>query len=173
MTTTKSMTRERKTHVVTIAALIVALGIALGQKEGWRWGQSAPKEPPGPQDAIYGMLDAARAGNVAAYLACYSGGMQASLQQSVRESTEAGFAKYLRDSNAAIKGVAVSDPAAGQRQRGERARGIRLPGAKRGSDRAPGEGGRRVEDCTGGWGGAGQDADSIRNARTVDMSSIL
>lgn len=104
------MTKERKTHVLTIAALIVALGIALGQKEGWRWGQSAPKEPPSPQDAIYGMLDAARAGNVAAYLACYSGAIEASLQQSVRESTEAGFAKYLRDSNAAIKGVAVSDP---------------------------------------------------------------
>ena len=104
------MTRERKTHVLTIAALIVALGIALGQKEGWRWGQGTPKEPPSPQDAIYGMLDAARAGNVAAYLACYSGEMQASLRESVRESTEAGFAKYLRDSNAAIKGVAVSDP---------------------------------------------------------------
>jgi len=104
------MTKERKTHVLTIAALILALGIALGQKEGWRWGQGAPKEPPSPQDAIYGMLDAARAGNVAAYLACYSGSMQASLQQSVRESGEAGFAKYLRDSNAAIMGVAVSDP---------------------------------------------------------------
>jgi len=104
------MTRERKTHILTIAALILALGIALAQKEGWRWWQSAPKEPPSPQDAIYAMLDAARSGNVAAYVACYSGPMQASLQQSVRESTEAGFAKYLRDSNAAIKGVAVSDP---------------------------------------------------------------
>lgn len=107
------MTKERKTHVATIAALILALAVALGQKEGWRRGPAAPKEPPSPQDAIYAMLDAARAGNVAAYLACYSGAMQASLQQSVRESTEAGFAKYLRDSNAAIKGVAVSDPPAG------------------------------------------------------------
>jgi len=104
------MTKARKTHLLTVAALILALGIALGQKEGWRWWQGAPKEPPTPQDTIYAMLDAARAGNVAAYLACYSGALQASLQQSARESTEAGFARYLRDSNAAIKGVAVNDP---------------------------------------------------------------
>ena len=108
--TSYRLTRERKTHIITIAALILALAAALGQKQGWRWGSSAPKEPPSPQDAIYAMLDAARAGNVAAYLASYSGAMQASLQQSVRESGEAAFAKYLRDSNAAIKGVAVSDP---------------------------------------------------------------
>ena len=69
-----------------------------------------PKEPPSPQDAIYAMLEAARAGNVTAYLACYSGNMQASLQHSVRESGEEGFAKYLRDSNASVKGVAVSEP---------------------------------------------------------------
>jgi hypothetical protein len=106
------MSRERKTHILTVAVLAMALAIALDQKQGWRWGQGAPKEPPSPQDAIYAMLDAARAGNVAGYVACYSGAMAASLQQSVRESGEAGFAKYLRDSNAAIKGVAVSDPQA-------------------------------------------------------------
>jgi hypothetical protein len=104
------VTKERKTHIATIAALILAIGVALGQKQGWRWGGSSQDSPPTPQDAIYAMLDAARAGNVAAYLASYTGTMQASLQQSVRESTEAGFAKYLRDSNSAIKGVAISDP---------------------------------------------------------------
>ncbi len=56
------------------------------------------------------MLDAARAGNVSAYLASYSGPMRASLEQSVRESTNAAFAAYLRDSNSVIKGVAVNEP---------------------------------------------------------------
>jgi hypothetical protein len=104
------MTRERKTHVVTIAVLMVALGIALGHRSGWRFGSAAPKAPPIPQDAIYGMLDAARAGNVAAYLASYTGPMRASLQESVRETTDAAFSGYLRDSNTAIKGIAVGEP---------------------------------------------------------------
>src|SRR5271165_687492 len=67
---TEGLTRERKTQILTIAALAVALAVALGQKQGWRWGQGAPKEPPSPQDAIYAMLDAARAGDVGSYLAC-------------------------------------------------------------------------------------------------------
>lgn len=104
------MTRERKTHLATMAVLIVALGAVLGQKGGWRLGRSGSNQPSSPQDAIYGMLDAARSGNVAAYLARYTGPMLASLQQSVRETTEAAFSGYLRDSNSAIKGVAVSEP---------------------------------------------------------------
>jgi len=71
---------------------------------------SQPKADPTPQDAIYGMLDAARAGDVKTYLATYSGQMTAALQQSVAETTESKFAQYLKDSNAAIKGVAVSEP---------------------------------------------------------------
>ena len=106
------MTRERKTHVATIAALLLALAIALAQKDGWRMLRPAPKEPPSPQDAIYGMLAAARAGNVAAYLSSYTGALEASLQESVRESTPAAFSQYLRDSHAAIRGVAVSEPQA-------------------------------------------------------------
>jgi hypothetical protein len=104
------MTRERKTHLATVAVLILALGAALGQKTGWRFGWSASNPPASPQDAIYGMLDAARSGNVAAYLASYTGPLLAALQESVRETTEAAFAGYLRDSNRTIKGVAVNDP---------------------------------------------------------------
>jgi len=75
------VTKERKTHIATIAALILALGVAVGQKQGWGWGASAQNPPPTPPDAIYAMLDAARAGNVSAYLASYTGSMQASLEQ--------------------------------------------------------------------------------------------
>src|SRR5580700_4954019 len=110
------MTRERKTHLATVAVLVLALGAALGQKSGWRFGRTQSTPPASPQDAIYGMLDAARSGNVAAYLASYTGPMAASLQESVRETTEPAFSQYLRDSNSAIKGVAVSDPQINDRE---------------------------------------------------------
>jgi hypothetical protein len=110
------MTRERITHLATVAVLVLALAAALGQKTGWRFGRSGANPPSSPQDAIYGMLDAARTGNVSAYLASYTGAMLSFLQESVRETTEAAFSGYLRDSNTAIKGVAVSDPQINDRE---------------------------------------------------------
>jgi len=70
----------------------------------------AAKPDPTPQDAIYAMLDAARAGDVKSYLAAYTGQMQTSLKQSLAETGEQGFAKYLKESNAAIKGIAIMEP---------------------------------------------------------------
>src|SRR5260370_42606557 len=49
-------------------------------------------------------------GDVKAYLASYTGQMESALKQSLAETTEAGFAKYLKDSNAAVKGIAISEP---------------------------------------------------------------
>ena len=63
-----------------------------------------------PQDAIYGMLDAARAGDVKRYLSSYAGQMEGALKQAAAESSD--FGKYLKDSNAAIKGIAVMEPQA-------------------------------------------------------------
>jgi hypothetical protein len=112
------MQKERKAQILTVAVLAAAALAALGQKSGWKLPEfsaaraiePAPPADPTPQDAIYGMLDAARAGDVAAYMASYTGQMESSLKQSLAESTPAAFAKYLRDSNAAIKGVAISEP---------------------------------------------------------------
>jgi hypothetical protein len=56
------------------------------------------------------MLGAARAGDVRAYLAAFTGPMESTLRQALAETTESAFAKYLRDSNAEIRGIAVSDP---------------------------------------------------------------
>ena len=56
------------------------------------------------------MLDAARAGDAGVYVAAFTGQMEATLRRALSETTVPGFAKYLRDSNAAIKGIAVSDP---------------------------------------------------------------
>lgn len=96
-----------KRHIVTIVVLaVVAGGIALRG----RLARPPRSSGPLPQDAVYAMLAAARAGDVSAYLASYDGALEARLRQSAAEMGDAAFAKYLRDSNAAIKGVAVDAP---------------------------------------------------------------
>jgi hypothetical protein len=61
-----------------------------------------------PQDDVYAMLDAARVGDVAKYLASYTGEMEQSLNRA--RSDSADFAQYLRTSNANIMGIAVNEP---------------------------------------------------------------
>lgn len=110
-----------KNTIVTVTVLVAAFLVVLGQKNGWKFStvtdqvsqislKPQPKPDPTPQDAIYGMLDAARAGDVKSYLGNYTGQMSTALQQSIAETTEAKFSQYLKDSNAAIKGVAISEP---------------------------------------------------------------
>jgi hypothetical protein len=115
------MQKEKKAQVLTVALLAGAALVAVGAKNGWKVPEfraaqalapAAAKPDPTPQDAIYGMLDAARGGDIKAYMASYSGQMATSLEQSLSETTPAAFAKYLQDSNAAIKGVAISEPQA-------------------------------------------------------------
>ena len=102
------MKQQRKAQVLTIGALALALGIAIGRKQISRSSAEGPSSA--AQDAIYAMLDASRAGDVRAYLASYTGQIRTTLEQSVRETGQEGFSRYLKDSNLAIKGVAVSDP---------------------------------------------------------------
>ena len=113
------MRKERTAQILTVAVLAGAALVAVGRKNGWKLPEfqtakavapAAPVADPTPQDAIYGMLDAARAGDVKRYLASYAGQMETSLRQSVAETTPPAFAKYLQNSNAAIKGVAISEP---------------------------------------------------------------
>jgi hypothetical protein len=104
------MSRGRKAQVLTVAVLGLAFAIAIGHKQLARF--SASRSQPGAQEVIYTMLDAARAGDVPAYLANYAGEMRSSLEQSVRETGQDRFSRYLKESNAAIKGVVVSEPQA-------------------------------------------------------------
>src|SRR5579872_7217414 len=95
------MTRQRITQAVTILVLGGAIAIGLARRA---------KTPSEPQDTVYAVLAAARTGDVKGYLACYTGPMLATLSQTVRESTEPAFARYLRETNAVVKGLAVGDP---------------------------------------------------------------
>ena len=101
------MTRDRKVQLATIAVLVAALSVAVVRKTALRRAVEAAREP---EDTVYAMLDAARTGDVTGYLACYTEPLASGLRQALAESGEPAFARYLRDSHAALKGAAVSDP---------------------------------------------------------------
>ena len=100
------MAKDRTAKLLTVVVLVGALGIGAARKVGWRLSRTEP----GPQDAVYSLLDAARAGDVKTYLAQCTGQMEAGVRQSVAESSAGSFAQYLRDSNAGVKGLAVAEP---------------------------------------------------------------
>jgi len=100
------MKRNQLVTFLTLAVLVGAMVLVWIQRGGGRLSRAIPM----PQETIYSMLDAGRAGDVRKYLDCYSGQMLASLNQAAREAGETGFEKYLKDSSVAIKGIAVSEP---------------------------------------------------------------
>ena len=104
------MNKQTRARIVTVLILGIALGAIVTRKADLRAsiaGLTSRTEAT-PQDAIYAMLDAARSGDVRKYVASYTGEMAQSLQRAKGESQD--FPKYLRDSNAAIKGIAVMEP---------------------------------------------------------------
>src|SRR3977135_1879192 len=103
------MNKQRIAQILTVLILVGVLGGTLAKKNGWTLRTTRTVEAT-PEDAIYGMLDAARKGDVQKYLAAYSGPMEASLRQSTRESPNSTFSQYLQDTNASLKGVAVMAP---------------------------------------------------------------
>lgn len=105
------MTTQRKAQIVTVAILAAIVAVIAARQTGWSpsFGSGAKREA-SPQDAIYAMLDAARQGDVDTYLAYFADEMQPALRQAIAESGERSFAEYLRNSNAPIKGIAITEP---------------------------------------------------------------
>src|SRR5579863_5099976 len=103
------MKRQRIARALTVLILAAALGFAVARQKGWgisgwnRLGATMstfrPTLEPTPQDAVYAMLDAARDGDVKKYLASYTGAMETALRQSIAESSDVAFRKYLQDTN--------------------------------------------------------------------------
>jgi hypothetical protein len=113
------MRKDTQAKVITALLAAAVVLFVVGEKNGWRLpsGEAAAglisgaaPEPKQPRDTIYAMLDAARDGDVAAYIACHAGQMARQLEQSRDEMTAAGFAQYLKDRNREIKGVAINEP---------------------------------------------------------------
>jgi hypothetical protein len=97
---------QRRAQIVTVAVLAAALLLVAVKRGGWK----AHAAPVTPQDTVYRMLDAARDGDVPAYLRCYTGQMDSTLRQIVAEKGAPALAAYIRDFNASIKGVAIQEP---------------------------------------------------------------
>ncbi|MEK7404090.1 MAG: hypothetical protein AAB225_03190 [Acidobacteriota bacterium] len=108
------MSQKRKAQILTLAVVAATLAVVVLRQTGPRLAgllpRFGPRAEPTPQDAIYGMLDAAREGDVRKYLAGHTGQMEAALRAALAEKSEAGFAQYLREFNAPIKGVAITEP---------------------------------------------------------------
>jgi hypothetical protein len=100
------MKKKRLAHILTAAALCAAFLLVLVRNRRPPLAQPGPT----PESAVYAMLDAAREGDVKKYLACYTGPLETTLRNAIAESGEQKFAAYLKESNAAIKGVAVMPP---------------------------------------------------------------
>jgi hypothetical protein len=100
--------------VVTLSFVLGLLLLVILRTHGWRLPMPSGIVPgsvsasAGPEDAIYGMLDAARAGDTKAYLDSFSGPMRDQLLQVIKENAEPNFAAYLKSQNSAFQGVAVS-----------------------------------------------------------------
>ncbi len=103
------MAQQRTAQAVTIAVIALIVAIVAIRQSGWRPSRPAAREQT-PQDAIYAMLDAAREGDVETYIGHYAGQIRATLEQAIEEQGEDGFARYLRESNAPIKGIAITEP---------------------------------------------------------------
>ncbi|MGA2132103.1 MAG: hypothetical protein ABSH50_07425 [Bryobacteraceae bacterium] len=105
------MTRDRKAQIATVLILAGALTLVAAKRSGWRPAAIIQRTAPvTPQDTVYRMMDAARDGDVRAYLGCYTGPMESSLRQIVKEKGESSLADYIRSFNASVKGIAIQEP---------------------------------------------------------------
>jgi hypothetical protein len=105
------MSRERTAQVATVVILAGALALAAAARSGWRPATILRAASPAtPQDTVYLALDAARDGDVRRNLSCFTGPMDSSLREIVKEKGERSLADYIRAFNASVKGVALQEP---------------------------------------------------------------
>ena len=97
------MTKPQTARAITIAVLAGAAALA------WFARQRSQNAPATPEDTIYAMYDAARAGDVKLYVGFFTGAMAAALDRAQRDSNPA-FAQYLRGLNDGLKGMAIAPP---------------------------------------------------------------
>jgi hypothetical protein len=114
------MERNTQARVLAAAVLLGALAVGGARHAGWLGGAGASKDVLSAEDAIasaiYANQNAARSGDVNRYLAGYTEPMRSELRRSLEESGEAEFARYLRQSTAAMKGFAVRVETASEQQ---------------------------------------------------------
>ena len=100
--------------VLTVVVLLGVFAVALLRSNHWRLPSSwngwraivAKRAPADPEDGVYAMFDAARAGDAQAYLDCFSGPLREQLAATAKE--DAKFKEYLIRQNSAVQGMAVT-----------------------------------------------------------------
>ena len=112
------MTRRINTQtILTAAVLLVVFALALLRSHHWRlpesWsgsrGVPARRAASNPEDGIYAMFDAARAGDAQAYLDCFSGPLREQVAAAAKEDSTAQFRAYLLSQNSAVQGMAITE----------------------------------------------------------------
>jgi hypothetical protein len=97
--------KQRLPAIITILLIISAIVFFARRHQT----TSTSKAPVTPEDVIWRMSDAAREGDVNAYLDCFDGALKSNLQRTVAEMGEAQFSQYLKRLNGEMTGIAVSD----------------------------------------------------------------
>jgi len=104
----------RRPAVLTGLFILILLGLIFLRTHGWRvpMAVTAPfshsRVATTPEDAVYAMLDAARAGNTGVYVDIFSGPLQQQIRQVIRESGKTQFATYLAAQSSSFQSVALS-----------------------------------------------------------------
>lgn len=102
--------------IFTVAVLLGVFAVALLRSNHWQlsrvwtgWAAITDKRSAAnPEDEIYAMFDATRAGDAKAYLNCFSGPLREQLAATEREDSGTKFKAYLRSQNSAVQGMAVT-----------------------------------------------------------------
>jgi len=97
--------KQRLPAIITVLLIISAIAFFAKRDRT----TSTSKAPVTPEDVIWHMLDAAREGDVDAYLDCFDGALKSNLQRTAAEMGEAQFSQYLKRLNGEMTGIAVSD----------------------------------------------------------------
>jgi len=90
---------KEKASALAFAILILIVFLML---------KSKPR-PSDPEECIRAMLDCAARGDIAGYLDCFDDELRANLQNKLERMGADKFARYLRERNKPVKGVAFSD----------------------------------------------------------------
>jgi hypothetical protein len=109
------MNLVRRPAVLTGFFMLVVLSLIFLRAQNWRvpanvmdfLSHSSARIQP-PEDTVYGMLDAARAGDTTVYVDTFSGPLQQQIQQVIRESGRTQFATYLTAQSSSFQSVALS-----------------------------------------------------------------
>jgi hypothetical protein len=109
------MNLVKRPAVLTGLFILALLSLLFLRTHGWRVPvevralfSHSRKSAATPEDTVYGMLDAARAGDTAVYVDTFSGPLQQQIQQAVRESGKTQFATYLTAQSSSFQSVALS-----------------------------------------------------------------